>query len=360
MLEGIFEFIYTTEYNNSSSIINGIRILKYRKDVLLKNYYFSKETSFKRLTKNPYEVLAIEDMSNREKKEISSDYAYHYDTSIYYNDHYIWEKTDNGDKWKNNLNFIREVYSLIAFGDLIKSDVLFHNQVLYIDEKRNVIYYDETEDKIKKIGISQIKKKIGHDKDYHTLVVLPAHLTYEKKEDLIKIYENQDENLQKVKKVFEEKEIGPIVGKLARIKFKSRSQYCNCARDEIVLIEKKGKLRDRYNVIDSKGEIKQATYQQLLTLPELQQDDNLVKEITHQRKEKIKKEQEEGIPHLLTIEKINDFYLFCNLTNGHSLSIPRSIIPLFEVKDCDIKENEAYWIKIPKWFYKRKVEYYYN
>lgn len=360
MIESIFTFANTSEYMNSDNIINGIRILKYRKDIALKNYYFSKEDSFSRLTKNPYEILPIEDMSNREKKEVSSNYEWHYHSSIYYSDHQIWEKSGEQDIWKNDLNFLCECFNIIAFGDLVKADVLFHNQVLYLDEKRNTVYYDEVENKVKKISYNCLKKKIGFDKDFHTILVLPHHLIYENKENQQKLYEMHRENIEKIKEIFDKNEIGPIVGKLARVKFKSKSKFCECKKDEIVYIQKKGKLRDRFNVINEKGEIKQATSHQLSTLPDCKQEKSLIDDFIQKRKDLLIKEQEEGLPILTFIKRLNDFSLICCLSSGQTLSIPRSIIPLFELKDHEIKENVALWIKIPKWFYKREFEYYYN
>jgi len=337
MNTSIFDFIY-----NNDNLINGIRILKFRKDVLLKNHFFNlkgNRNALDRLTSNPYEILPIEDMSNKRIDEINHQFTF-----------------EASKVWKNDTSMLSCTFNLLAHGDLVKADALFHNKVLYMNRKGSVIYYDEEKDEIKKISKSQIKKKLGYDENYHTIVILPEHMTYDyyEKKDQIKSFYN--ENLEKFNKLLDEREIDPIIKSLARIKFKSKSEFCTCEKDELVFIYAKGKLRDRFNVINEKGEIKQATGYQLRTLPGSEQNKEIQNAFLDKREKFLIKDQEEGIPLLLTIEHWQPKTALCQMSTGIYLNIPFSIIPSFNHNDPLVKEQKNHWIKVPKWFYKRYVE----
>ena len=342
MIESVFEFAMQEEINcigRKDNRINGIRILKFRKDILLKNYFFDNKKVFHRLTDDPYEILPIEDMTSKDLKSLEKNK---------FNLNYRFSENDT--------TLLFDLYFLLSHGELVKADVLLHNQVLYMEREGNVVYYNEKEDKIKKISKKQIRKQIGFDKDYHTIVLLPWHMQYEHLSLKENIYKYYGENLEKFKSLINEREIGPIVQSMARIKFKSKSKFCPCEKDDIVYVYKNGKLRDRYKVINSKGEILQATRHQLANLPEHMQNKNIRDEYVKKREERLINDQKEGLPFLLTIYAHNAMYLYCTLTSGKDISIPISIIPLFNLEELEGKKSLNRWINIPKWFYKRYIE----
>ncbi len=354
----ILDFFYNYYYLNENNSINGIRILKFRTDIVLKNFFFDKNHSSERLTKNPYEVLPIVDASQKRIEEIPE-----YPQRSYYD-------IDAKRIWDNDTSILTEMGKVLYYGDLVKADVLFHNQILFVERNDVVVYYDEQKDQVKRISRKQIKKLIGHDEKYHTVVILPYHLSYRSDYQLEKdLYPSYGENLEKFKKVFENHEMCPITKKLGRIKFKSKSRFCPCEKDEIVYIFGEGKLRDRFKVINQKGEMKQATRHQLCTLPEKLQDVEKKRHFLDARNKFLINDQENGISCLVQINHVNEASVYGKLSNGQHFNIPKSLIPLYkyssyDMNDEDIKNEESLedlnifqWIKIPIWYYKRCISF---
>lgn len=358
-------------YESEKFETNGIRIIRYHKDKINKNFLFDlkdkeihfAKTSIHRLTNNPKEIKEIKDISDKTIEDLGKDVL----------QKYAHMKNDIYKIFNNDFSLLcTSCTNIIRYGDIYSADIIFENKIVYFDGKAgdyNIFYIDDNTNKLHKMHIEKLIKKYYHD-DYHTVIFLPNPLYVENissyciknvYDGLSRFYDIK--YIQKIKNIYRDYLGMHTLNTFAKVIKDSTSEFFNLKKDELVLIYKKGKFKKTLSVITSSGQSQQANTSQLEYI-EVENIEELKKEYYEKRKEYLRKEQEEGVPLLLTIyydEVLNPTMisdsniLYATTLEGNWINIPKSIIPNFDIEKIRIPNQTegAHWVNVPMWYYKK-------
>lgn len=358
-------------YDVSDHELNGIRIIKYHKDRINKNFLFDMKdkdpvftkTSLHRLTNNPKEIKEIKDFSKKKIKSLGEVFLQKYSHM----------RNEIDKVFNNDFSLLNDYTNLIRYGDISSTDIILKDQIVYIEGEMSgnydVFYIDDNTNKLHKMKVSQLEKKYECDK-YHTVIFIP-HLLYLQSiwaYSITDVYTNlskyyNSKNIQKIKNIYRDYLGMHTLDTFAKVIKDSTSDLFNLKKDELVLIYKSGRFKKTVGVITSSGQSQQANTSQLEHV-EVENIEELKKEYYEKRKEYLRKEQEDGVPLLLTIyydEVLNptmvsdSHILYATTLEGDWVNIPKSIIPNFDVEKIKIPNQTegAHWVNVPIWYYKK-------
>ncbi len=333
---------------NYKNLINGITVLKYKKDVVLKNVFFDKnDYSFNRLTGNDHQFTRP---CNRSEYTLDCE-----DIQKQIDNHFI--HIDNLEDiefvFKNDTCVLNDDFGLIMYGDLVDVQYFLRDKIVCIDTKGVVHYYDDITGSIKKLNKLQMKKMIGYDKNYHTLITYPNQLkvNYQLQKDWICDFYPVDKK-ELYFNLLQNSCSEPRTKTFGKIKKLPKNNIYNLNENEIVYIQDKGNYKRNqitFRVLTERGELFQLYANQLETIPEHQWPDIIPFQIA--RKNLLTALQEDGYPLLIKINEISDDYLSGYLINGNFISISRKIIPKLP---C-VNQGNAQWVFVPKWYYEKRI-----
>ncbi len=333
---------------NYNNVMNSVLVLKYKKDVVLKNVFFDRnDYSFNRLVGTDHQFKRPYDRSHqtREGEDIQTQIDNHHI--------HIDNLEDLEFVFKNDTCVLNDDFGLIMYGDLVDVQYLLRDKVICFDTKGLLHYYDDATESIKKINKMQMKKMVGYDKDYHTLIVYPYQLkvNYQIQKDWICDFYPEDKK-ELYFNLLQNSCTEPRVKTFGKIKKLPKNNIYNISENEIVYIQDKGAYKRNqitFRVLTKKGELFQLYANQLETIPEHQWPDLASFQIA--RKTLLTKEQLEGYPLLIKIEEITDEYISGYLINNSFISISRKLIPKLP---C-INPGNAEFIFVPKWYYEKRI-----
>ncbi len=338
----------TMGMSNKSLMSNGIRIMRFHKDKVLRNVYFINEhdISTKRLTDNPTEVLPLaKDCSDLEPTDDSSNFAI--------NSYFREYTQDLPYVLTNNPCVLNDDYGLITYGDVVATDVLLKDKIIFMGSQLNIYYHNETTNGVSKINRQQLKKMVGYDKDHHTLIILPYNLkvNYSYSEDFMRDHYPEDKRDLYVE-LYKKYNLEPRPNTFGVIKKLPKNNVYNLKENEIVWIQKKGPFkRQQYmlTVITERGELYHLYPNQLEGLAKEKWPDSAKYEIA--RKTLLTQEQLEGYPVMMTVDMLDDYCLSGYLISGKRVIIPRKLIPKLPM----INSGFAQWVFVPQWFFEKRL-----
>lgn len=374
-------FIDNYNFENYKQI-NGIHILKIKKDELIANSYLNgiipyensdNEDLYLGKYYNPVSLIKSDDpfsfkkLPNYTNQEFESfvkaehlrysnyDDAQHEIGFINFVQEYLFDldKSQLAIQRKDE-NYLNSLLSIFKYGKLTAVDVLYYDSIVYSNTLHKIRYYDRIDQTFKSINKAGIKKILNTDKNYHYVVLWPTHLmimnTFNEKQcemlkksypaELRDLFSNELDNFP----------LGAMIGKLARVIKSYNNRHHSLNKDEIVYVLNHGKFQNSFKLLTATGEIKYANNSDLVCLPPKEQDSQVAINYQIQRKKLQYQEQENGFPLLLVINEITDTSITGTTPAGESIWIPRSIVPKLPV----INKDHAAWIWVPLWWHEKK------
>jgi len=324
--------------------INGIRVLKFHKDKVLLN-------SMVDFYDNAYH-RALNNQTATDKE-----YAVEYVKEFIANrlglcDNYVEpsfrDHTTGNYALAGDTTVLDSALGLKMYGELASSEVLFKDQIVYINN--DVVHYYDTDNTIKKINRQQLRNLIRKDKDYHTVVLIPQEL-HIKSMHRQKLYPTDKVDL--FNELISNSCGQPAPGKLCRVKNVGPNidKICELKAGDIVYVNDKGTQRNKVKILTRDGQALQLFERQLESLPSHLQDSNDILQFKFERQRRLYEDQETGYPVLIKPKQLTEFYLMFETISGEIISVPRSLIPKLPV----INEDLAQWINIPKWYYEKYI-----
>jgi hypothetical protein len=333
---------------NYKNLINGITVLKYKKDKVLKNvFYDNTDYSFNRLIGEDHQFKKPCDRSyqTRDGEDIQKQIDNHLI--------HIDNLEDLEFVFKDNTCVLNDDFGLIMYGDIVDVKYLLRDKVICLDSKGIIYYYDDITSSIKKLNKLQMKQMVGYDKNYHTLIVYPYQLkvNYQLQKDWMCDFYPADKK-ELYFNLLQNSCTEPRIKTFGKIKKLPKNNIYNLNENEIVYIQDKGAYKRNqitFRVLTERGELFQLYSNQLETIPEHQWPDLFKFQIA--RKTLLMNEQAEGYPLLIKIDEISDDYISGYLINGSFISLSRKIIPKLP---C-INQGQAEWIFVPQWYYEKRI-----
>jgi len=326
--------------------INGVRVLKFRKDKVLLNAMVNfYDNAYSRVLNN--QLTVTEEYTPEYVKEfiaqkLKKGNDENDDTPIFQN------RTTGDYALAGDTTVLDSILGLKMYGDVVNASVLFQDQIIY--HTNNVIHYCDDDNTIKKVNRQQIRKMIGKDNDHHTLILIPQGLHIKASyrnmlypPDKVELFNQLISNTCEL----------PAPGKLARIKNvgPNINQICELKAGDIVYVTDKGTQRGRLKILTKGGQALQLFEKQLESLPSHMQDSKDVLQFKFERQRRLHEDQAQGYPVLIKPRQLTEFYLMFETISGEIISVPRSLIPKLPV----INEDLAQWINIPQWYYEKYI-----